>query len=91
MGYGFGIVGCGMIAGFHEKAIADVDDAHLVAGFDVVPASADRFAQQTGCKPYHDMSALLAKRCNAKLCEPADDAMTFWDTLCDKLDHWSSA
>ena len=60
MGYGFGIVGCGMIAGFHEKAIADVDDAHLVAGFDVVPASADRFAQQTGCKPYHDMSALLA-------------------------------
>ncbi len=31
MSTGFGIIGCGMIAGFHARAIADLPDAHLVA------------------------------------------------------------
>ena len=34
MPYGFGIIGCGMIARFHDKAIADVKGAKLVACFD---------------------------------------------------------
>lgn len=45
---GFAIVGCGMIAGFHAKAIADVPGAKLRAVFDTNPANAERIAQQAG-------------------------------------------
>ena len=34
MALGFGIIGCGMIAGFHSKAINDTRGAKLVACFD---------------------------------------------------------
>ena len=30
MAVGFGIIGCGMIAGFHQKAIADIRGARVV-------------------------------------------------------------
>ncbi|NQU23619.1 MAG: Gfo/Idh/MocA family oxidoreductase [Candidatus Nealsonbacteria bacterium] len=60
MATGFGIVGCGMIAHFHARAIADVRGAKLVAGFDTVPAAADRLAEATGCKPYYDLKKMLA-------------------------------
>ena len=60
MATGFGIIGCGMIANFHARAIADCRGAKLVACFDMVPAAADRLAQQTGCKAYHDLDAMLA-------------------------------
>ena len=59
-GIGFGIVGCGMIANFHAKAIADVPGAKLVACYDKMPASAERLAASTGCKPYQDLDAMLA-------------------------------
>ena len=49
-----------MIANFHAKAIADIPDAKLVACFDMFPASADRLAESTGCKAYHDLDAMLA-------------------------------
>jgi UDP-N-acetyl-2-amino-2-deoxyglucuronate dehydrogenase len=57
---GFGIVGCGMIAGFHARAIAELRGAELVAAYDHVPTAADRLAQATGCKAYHDLHQLLA-------------------------------
>ncbi len=60
MAIGFGIVGCGMISQFHAKAIADVRGAKLVAGFDNVPAAADKLAKTTGCKAYYDLNAMLA-------------------------------
>ena len=60
MAFGFGIVGCGMIANFHSKAIADLRGAKLVACFDTSSAAADRFAQQAGCSAYHDLDAMLA-------------------------------
>ena len=60
MAIGFGVIGCGMIAHFHARAIADVRGAKLVAGFDTVPAAADRLAQATGCTPYTDLDAFLA-------------------------------
>ncbi len=60
MTHGFGIVGAGMIARFHAKAIADVEGAELVACFDTFPAAADKFAEETGCKAYHDLDAMLA-------------------------------
>ena len=57
---GFGIVGCGMIAGFHAKAIADIRGANLVACFDTFPKSADRLAGEVGCTPYYDLKEMLA-------------------------------
>ena len=60
MATGFGIVGCGMIARFHARAIQDVPGARLVAGFDTLPAAADRLAEATGCKAYYDLDEMLA-------------------------------
>jgi predicted dehydrogenase len=58
--FGFGIIGCGMIANFHAKAIADVRGAKLVACFDRSPAAADKLAAASGCKAYHTLDDLLA-------------------------------
>jgi UDP-N-acetyl-2-amino-2-deoxyglucuronate dehydrogenase len=60
MATGFGIVGCGMIAGFHARAIDDVEGAKLVACYDTVPAAADRLAEKTGCRAYRDLDQMLA-------------------------------
>jgi predicted dehydrogenase len=60
MALGFGIIGCGMIANFHAKAIADVRGTKLVACFDNFPASADRFAAANGCRAYHALDEMLA-------------------------------
>jgi predicted dehydrogenase len=49
-----------MIADFHARAIADVHGAKLVAGFDMVPAAADRFAVANGCRAYYDLDTMLA-------------------------------
>lgn len=60
MAIGFGIIGCGMIANFHCKAVADIRNAKVAACFDMVPAAADRLAAQVGCRAYHDLEAMLA-------------------------------
>lgn len=60
MAIGFGIIGCGMIANFHAKAIADIPEAKLVACQDFVPAAADKLAESTGCKAYHKLEDMLA-------------------------------
>ena len=60
MATGFGIIGCGMIAKFHARAIADVRGAKLVACYDTAAAAADRLAEATGCTAYHDLDAMLA-------------------------------
>jgi len=59
---GFGIIGCGMIARFHAAAIDEVRGAKLVACFDVMPASVDRFAGETGCRTYYKLDEMLADR-----------------------------
>src|SRR5690242_10764904 len=58
--FGFGIIGCGMIAHFHARAIADLKDAQLVATFSRRPEQADSFAKEHGCQAYHDLDAMLA-------------------------------
>ncbi len=60
MAIGFGVIGCGMIAGFHAKAIADIRNAKIVGCYDRFPGAADRLAEQTGCQSYHDLDEMLA-------------------------------
>jgi UDP-N-acetyl-2-amino-2-deoxyglucuronate dehydrogenase len=59
MATGFGIIGCGMIAKFHARAIADIRGAQVAACYDNVPAAADRLAESIGCRAYHDLGAML--------------------------------
>src|SRR3990172_1384105 len=60
MTIGFGIVGCGMIANFHAKAIENIRGAKIAACFDTFTASADRFAAANGCRAYQRVEDLLA-------------------------------
>lgn len=60
MAHGFGIIGCGMIAHFHARAIADVRGAQLVACYDAIPAAAARLAEATGCRAYDNLQQMLA-------------------------------
>ncbi len=57
---GFGIIGCGMIANFHAKAIGDIDSARVAACFDMVPERAEQFAKENDCASYGDLDAMLA-------------------------------
>tara|TARA_B100000686_G_scaffold321539_1_gene374311 strand:+ start:5745 stop:6842 length:1098 start_codon:yes stop_codon:yes gene_type:complete len=59
MPVGFAIVGCGMIADFHAKAIADIRGARLVACTSRNPDSSDRFAKEQNCRSYHDIHDML--------------------------------
>jgi UDP-N-acetyl-2-amino-2-deoxyglucuronate dehydrogenase len=65
---GFGIVGCGMIAGFHAKAIEQIRGAKIVACFDMYTPGADRYAEANGCTAYHKLEDMLA--------DPAVDIVT---------------
>ena len=58
----FGIIGCGMIAGFHAKAVQAASGT-LVACFDTKPEAADKLAgQYPGCTPYYTLKEFLADK-----------------------------
>ena len=59
--HGFGIVGTGVIAETHAKAIAALPNAHLVAVTDVRPDSLAAFAAAHGCAAEPDLAALVAR------------------------------
>ncbi|HTU27421.1 MAG TPA: Gfo/Idh/MocA family oxidoreductase [Pirellulales bacterium] len=58
--FGFGIVGCGMIAGFHARAIAELARGRLVACHSRSPAKTAQFAGEWNCQAYDDLDAMLA-------------------------------
>jgi UDP-N-acetyl-2-amino-2-deoxyglucuronate dehydrogenase len=60
--HGFGIIGCGMIADFHAKAIAEIPDAQLVAAFSRSAENGARVAALSvgECRVYDDLDAMLA-------------------------------
>jgi len=60
MPIGFGLVGCGMIASFHARAIDDLRGAKVVALFDSFPASAQRLSESIpGVAVYSDYNRFL--------------------------------
>jgi len=61
MAFRFGIVGTGMIAEFHARAIAALpDDITVVACQDVSGERATAFAERWACTPYEDLADFLA-------------------------------
>lgn len=60
MTYGFGIIGTGMIAHFHAKAIEAIPNAKLVGCFNQTHSRAEKFADETKCRAYATLDELLA-------------------------------
>ena len=60
--HGFGMIGCGMIAEFHTRAIAEIPGARVVAVYDTVAPKAARIAELAGggCRAYDNLEAMLA-------------------------------
>ncbi len=57
----FGIIGCGMIATFHARAIKEAG-GELVGCYDKIPIAAERIAREFGCKAYYSLEELLANK-----------------------------
>ena len=60
--YGFGIVGCGMISEYHAAAIADLPNARLVAGADIVEKNRKKFMEKHGCEAAADYRELMSRK-----------------------------
>ena len=60
--HGFGIIGCGMIAEFHTRAINEIPNARVVAAFSRTAANGAKIAKLAdgGCQVYDDLDAMLA-------------------------------
>ena len=56
----FGILGCGMIADVHAKAILSLDNANLYGVADNNLAYAEKFAEKHGVKAYSNYEEMLA-------------------------------
>jgi UDP-N-acetyl-2-amino-2-deoxyglucuronate dehydrogenase len=62
--HGFAIVGCGMIAEFHTRAINEIDGARLVAAYSRHPDNGAKIAGMAtkgDCAIYDDLDAMLAR------------------------------
>ena len=59
MSYGFGILGLGLIADFHAKAICAMQQGHLAACCSRSLTKAEAFAKKHGCTGYSSMSEFL--------------------------------
>jgi UDP-N-acetyl-2-amino-2-deoxyglucuronate dehydrogenase len=63
--HGFGIVGCGMIAEYHVRAINEIEGARVIAAFDTSTTSSrigkitELAAARGPCQPYDDLSSML--------------------------------
>ncbi len=58
--YGFGIIGVGMIAEMHAKAIKELEAGRLVACYDKNGDRAKSFASQYGGTSYTDLDSIKA-------------------------------
>lgn len=61
MTIGFGIIGCGMIAKFHAKAIRDIRGARLVGCFNRTLDKAEALASEFGGEATTDLDQMLAR------------------------------
>ena len=59
MSIGIGIVGCGMIANFHAKAIGDAQGAHLVGCTARRNDASQEFAKTYGCQAFESLEQML--------------------------------
>ena len=67
--HGFGIIGCGMIAEFHTRAINEIEGARVVAVCDQFEANGDKIAKLAGgdCRVYDDLDDARPSRTRRRL------------------------
>ncbi len=58
--FGFGIVGAGMIAHFHARAIAEIANARLIGIYSINNPKSAAFASEHNCTAYDTMENMLA-------------------------------
>ena len=56
--WNFGVVGSGLIADFHARAIADLPNARLTGCCDVISERAEKLAEKYGAKAFADYEAM---------------------------------
>ena len=59
--YGFGIVGCGVIAKFHVAALKEISNARLVAVNDVIERNARWLGEEQGVEWCTEIDQMLAR------------------------------
>ena len=59
IGYGFGIVGCGMVSKFHAQAIDAMKGGYLTCVFSRNMANANKLAKNYNCRAYDDYNEFL--------------------------------
>jgi predicted dehydrogenase len=59
-GFGFGIIGCGMVADIHARAIVAMKGGHLTCVYSRSPKNAERIANAYGVAAYTNYSQFLA-------------------------------
>ena len=59
---GFGILGLGMIAEFHVKAIQELTGCHFVAGYDNIPNRAADFCAKHGGAGYNNLASFMSDK-----------------------------
>jgi len=57
--WNFGIIGAGLIADFHARAIGDIENAKLIGFADALPEKARHLADKHSCRAFADNDALL--------------------------------
>jgi UDP-N-acetyl-2-amino-2-deoxyglucuronate dehydrogenase len=55
----FGIIGAGLIADFHAKAVNDIENAQLVGFCDIAPDLAQKLAKKYSCKAFKSHQEML--------------------------------
>jgi len=59
--WNFGIVGAGLIADFHARAIADIPNAKLIACCDEISAKAQKLAEKYSCQAFESYEDVFDK------------------------------
>ena len=57
--WNFGIIGAGLIADFHARAIGDIENAKLVGFADTIPDKARQLSDKHSCRAFADNEELL--------------------------------
>ena len=57
--WNFGIIGAGLIADFHARAIGDIENAKLIGFADAIPDKARQLAEKHSCRAFADNEELL--------------------------------
>jgi predicted dehydrogenase len=60
--WNFGIIGAGLIADFHSRAIADLHNGKLVGFYDIVPSRAGALADKYSCRVFDSCESMLTSR-----------------------------